>query len=1167
MSLQELDIAEFPLRGVSLIEASAGTGKTWTITRLYARALLERQLSVQQILVVTFTDAATQELKGRIREFVSGLLDYIEGEKKGEEDYADIFSAYRGESQAAETLRNALIDMDEASIHTIHGFCQRALSAYPLDTGSLLQQELMEDEGELKLAVMKDFWRREVVRMPDDSLAWLLDIWKKPEDMIRAMEPLLDYPELLEEFQNQENTEEKHLLSLAQEYENHWNEELLVQLLTGPDEVKIVKKRVNRNTVEKCCDLVNQFLKGNMEVLEEDALKYVTCSHYEGRCIEENRHLVEQPLFEMFERIIEAYKRYSNAQKRDYLVSAATWVSQELQKRKESQMAVSFDDLIGRLHDTLAGGDHRLARRLREDYPLALVDEFQDTDQRQFEIFRSIQAHDEQCGLVMIGDPKQSIYGFRGGDVFTYHQARKAAARQHTLIRNYRSRASMVQAVNQLFGHGGNPFVFDKLMDFQPVEAAREELILEDPQGNEAFVVWREPCTEKEAAAGSMERHFAEYCAREIQRLLSQGEIRLNTAKDKELRRVQAGDMAVLVNTNAQARSVQQALSKRGISSALRSQESVFESDQAREMLRLLDAVIEPDPSRLAVVLAGDLFGWSAARIQGLQSDGPETIRQLERLRDYHDLWRSQGIMAMMGRLLSDQGSLPRLLAMPEGERSVTNWLQLIELLQQQGSRHANPAETLRWLQQQLQGHTDLKADSHQLQLESDRELVTILTIHKAKGLEFPLVFIPYAWRGKTNRSKLPDCYVTHDTEGNKRVHLFDDTFLEDWRKEQLAEQIRLFYVAVTRAVHRCYIGWCRANGSDKTALAHLLYRNESSQVDLSCPEASDFDAPWQRLNAQGALVRLQEPPEESGSGKTFSEEESSIPAARRLHRLLQRAWRMSSYSQIVSGSFDKDVERAEHEDPAAPETEYLETLPSTTNRNRFTFYKGAKAGNFLHELMEDQRLDRAADEVLIRDKLNAYGFDEEWISVLRSWYEDIRCCDLGGHRLSDLTPRQCVKEMEFLMACRQLDVRALNDFLHRHDYLQPKRQLSFDTINGYLQGFIDLIYEIEGRYHVLDYKSNYLGASRQDYGPESCRQAMYDHDYHLQYLIYTLALHRHLKNRLADYDYARHMGGVRYLFLRGLSADSGTQYGVFSDCPSLAVIEELDRMLEGRVE
>ena len=1157
MSLPELKIEDFPLRGVSLIEASAGTGKTWTITRLYARALLEQRLSVQQILVVTFTDAATQELKGRIREFISGLLDAIESGKQPAGDYEPLFSLWRGKPEAVEILRNALIDMDEASIHTIHGFCQRALAAYPLDTGSLLQQELLEDEAELKLAAMRDYWRRQVVGLPDFEMRCLLDVCASPEAMLRIVDPILKNPEAVEgQAGDAAATAWQALADAAQQFTRLWNEEEYRARLIGDDRIF---KDIRRNWIVKPCALANEFAaRPDIRLLRDKAWKWLSWSQLESRLLDADTPEAELALFHLAGRLPRLYENW----KREWLVAAARELLADIETRKQRQMLVSFDDLIGRLQQALSDND-RLARRLREDYPLALVDEFQDTDQRQFEIFHRIQAADEACGLVMIGDPKQSIYGFRGGDVFTYHKARRSAARQFTLARNYRSRPAMVQAVNRIFGAAENPFVFEQLMAFQPVRAARDGLCLEDPQGDEALVVWREPCAEKAAGAGSLDQPFADYCAREIQRLLSEGRLRLNSSRDAQMRPVKAGDIAVLVDTHAQARQVQQALSRRGISSALRSQESVFQSEQAREMLRLLDAVIEADASRLAALLAGELFGWNAARIQALQADGAETIRQLEALRDYHELWRKQGIMVMMTRLLAGHGSLPRLLALPDGERRVSNWLQLIELLQQQGSRHANPAQSLRWLQQQVHGHSELQADSHQLQLESDRELVAILTIHKSKGLEFPLVFIPYAWRITQNKLKPADCFVTHDAEGDKRIHLFDDAFVADWRREQLAEQLRLLYVATTRAVHRCYLGWCRARGTENTALAHLLYRTDSGGVELPCGESGDFDAPWQRLIQQGASIRLQEPPTEPDHDKDYREEKEQAPPARQLHRPLQREWRMSSYSRMVSGHFDADVEQAEHADPAPAEIEQPEATPAKLTR--FSFHKGAKAGNFLHEWLEQQPLDQPANEALIREKLEAYGYDEEWLPVLRDWCEDIRGCDLGGHRLADLAPEQCAREMEFLMSCQGLDVEALNDFLHRHDYLRPERRLAFDTLHGFLQGFIDLVYEIDGRFYVLDYKSNYLGPRQQDYDPDSCREAMFEHDYHLQYLIYTLALHRHLGKLLPDYDYERHCGGVRYLFLRGLSASSGMDYGVFSHRPPRAVIEELDGLLEGR--
>lgn len=1165
MPVAQVNLREFPLQGNSLIEASAGTGKTFTISHLYLRFLLETDFGVEQILVVTFTNAATQELKGRIRDLIYEVREYLKGSSLQEKELQNLFKDYRGQQTALDKLQKALINFDDASIYSIHGFCQRVLTRFPVETGSMLQQQIIPDEKDLYRASIRDYWRQKIIAQDLDRLQWILSLWNQPDDLLREALPLMHLDdEGAELIQLQEVSLDDELTRIWQDLVADWQtkKSLIKDVLL--DNPALSKSSYKAVTIESLWQELGLLFAGSLPY--QLPQKWLLLGTEKLRASLLKKRLderIEQPFFQRAQVFLELHGQWLRQQRIEILLDVATVVQDRVAEAKRKSLNISFNELITRLSDVLHLPEVELADKITYEYPVAMVDEFQDTDNRQYFIFRKLYQDQPDKTLILIGDPKQAIYSFRGADVFTYQRAKKDTLNHFTLQTNYRSSESYIDVINRLFASNPDAFVFKLLIEFSHAEfnPQQPKKITENNKEVEPLVGWLYPFTVEPVSKALASEFFAACCAGEIEQLLRQKNLEINGEE------IKASDLAVLVKTGRQAGMIKQQLSKRGIASALVLRDSVFASQQASEISQLLGVLIEPSNlSALFGLLSTDLFGWDSAQIYSLQLDNEKLVGLLEQIKDYQNHWQEKGILSMFFKLIQQQNTVQINCLHMEGERRLTNWLHIMELLQQQAIEHASPSQTLLWLKKQRQNVAIAgENEEHQLRLESDSNLVRIVTIHKSKGLEYPIVFLPFMWDVKGSQNQ-PKSYRVHDDEGRKQLHIFDETKRDRWHQENLAEEVRLLYVAMTRARYRCYLGWGNIKGAGSSALAQCLYVNQIKagkyprHLDIDTIEA--LRQPFEQMNETARRVKILEPEIHSSKLVSSGTRQVQLTQARKFKREVKRQWRISSYSQIANQQASYQIDRPDYDALMEPHS-LPEYKASKEELDRFGFPKGAKAGTFLHDILEHCNFNQPVDKKLLSDKCREYGYQSEWIEALIDWIEDILRCDLKGFSLADISNEQKISEMEFYLTTTELQAKSLNRLLHQENYIKPTQTINFAEVNGFLKGFIDLVFEHNGRYYIADYKSNYLGPDLSFYSTLYCDVAMYEHHYHLQYLIYTLALHRYLQQRLKDYDYDQHMGGVYYLFLRGMSDEAQRQghekTGVFYHKPGAEFIQQLD--------
>ncbi|MER0110240.1 exodeoxyribonuclease V subunit beta [Aeromonas dhakensis] len=1178
-----LNTLRFPLHGERLIEASAGTGKTYTIAGLYLRLLLghgplieegtdagqasahERPLSVTEILVVTFTEAATAELRGRIRGRIhEARLAFMRGESK-DALLAQLLEEVEDHELAARRLLAAERQMDEAAVFTIHGFCQRMLKQNAFESGALFETEFLTDDSQLRLQAVSDYWRAEFYPVDKTLASAVRALWPSPAALLREMNGWLDNSELeMRPPAGDETLAARHQAAIAR------IEAVKAAWLAQVDEIRRqTDGHISRYTGKN----YEGWLAKIADWAQDEASGYAIPKELErfGQTVLEANlkkggAVPTLPLFGEIDALLA-----SRPGIRDLILQrAAVVVRSRMQASKRQAHQLSFDDLLKDLDGALGSGlGERLCERIRATYRVAMIDEFQDTDPQQYRIFHRLYGGHQDTALLMIGDPKQAIYGFRGADIFTYIQARRNVSAHYTLGRNWRSSGALVAAVNGLFERAKDPFIYEADIPFLPVEAqGKSKALLLEGETAPVLHCWQltgQPTFNR----GDYQSKMARATAAEIHRLLTlarEGKALIGETP------VKAGDIAVLVRTGAEGKLVQQELARLAIASVyLSNRESVLEQVEAREILLILHACQNPSEERsLRAALATGLFDLDAKALDELASDERAWESAVQEFMEYRKVWHKRGVLAMLRALLHRRNLAASLLASPYGERRLTNFLHLGELLQQVSSELDGEYALLRWLGEAVNRQSGQDAEQI-LRLESERKLVQIVTIHKSKGLEYPLVFLPFIC---SHRSADTPLYHEADEAGNRTI--LDLTGAEDSLaeadKERLAEDLRLLYVALTRGVYATWLGLAPvragAGKSEKTDLHHTAigYLLQKGEEGDAATLATALSALAQDLPG----VAVGEPSLTRPAPLPAEEEQLGEPRVRRFGGTLERDWWISSYSGLAAQGhghskgvlanpgFDDEVVT----EAAALASEQPEEAPQPSI---FTFPKGARPGTLLHSLFETIDFQSAGGEPLaehIASLLLQDGFDESWAPVLQQQVEAVLDTPLDTGfgepvRLRDLAPERKQVELEFFLPMGRVTAPALTALCQQHDPLsRGNKPLSFATVQGMLKGFIDLVFEWQGRWYLLDYKSNHLGMSPADYSRPALERAMVEHRYDLQYQLYSLALHRLLSLRLPGYDFEQHFGGVFYLFLRGMP-----QGGIFHTRPSRELVLGLDEL------
>ncbi|MCL2761081.1 MAG: exodeoxyribonuclease V subunit beta [Desulfuromonadales bacterium] len=1061
-----------------LIEASAGTGKTFTIAGIYLRLILEQNIKVDEILVVTFTDAATMELRDRIRKRLrEGLIALQQGESN--DPFLQELFRKKLPDDAEFRISQAIASFDQAAIFTIHGFCQRMLAESCFENGSLFNVELKKDQSIILQEIAEDYWR---LKLYNSSPIFSEQVINK-----------------------------KFTLSALQNIGKSYNIVRTSKIIPDlpPDQT----------------DFDQWFT----------ALKY------------------------------------------DFL----NYILNELDKRKKENNIRFFDDLLIDLHSALdnKGDGEALARQLALKFKAALIDEFQDTDSVQYGIFDRIFPVNGPSRLIFVGDPKQAIYSFRGADIFSYMAASLSCEKVYTLSENWRSTERLVEGINAIFNveyPDFAPFVFQEIK-YIPVDSALNEQRAICQSGKSdisPLKIWFVPrdSSGKPLNKGDAYKYLSEGVGDEIANLLNLADEGL---LEIDRNKVSPSDIAVLVRTNEQGRIIRKALTTRNIPSTISRGGDVFKSDEAKEILWMLCAIAEPGNDTLIRrgVTTG-LWGMNGNSLtENLNNNSwEETLSQLYGL---HKVWNSSGIIAMFASLFSKRNVRERSLALSggEGERRLTNILHLVELLHQAAIEEQFGMDSLvSWFSEQLE---ESQIEEAEMRLETDDQAVKIVTIHKSKGLEYPIVFAPFLWSETSDKNLDKNGILFFHDEYRKSIVDLGSENIESNRKiasvEKLSESARLVYVALTRAASRCYFVWGGFRDGEKSALFHLLH--PESKGDFPSDEKMLYDLERLSEASNSAIsVELFKRADKVKVNRSY-ELEFKI-ACREFKGEIEENWRVTSFSGLSRNVADKVTELPDRDESSVSVDS--ENRESQTDHNMLP--KGIATGIMLHEIFEKLDFtasDRNIMEQTVSDTLEKNMFEKKWQSSVLDIIDKTLNTKLSdgifSFRLSDIPLSQRLTEMEFFLPLDYISSSKFSDLIRKWDKSIPTeivetvQNLNFKVIKGAIHGFIDLVFIHQDKYYIVDWKSNYISSAPSEYSQEKLAKDMVKHSYPLQYLLYTVALNNYLKSRIPGYSYEKHFGGVFYIFLRGVGLDKENS-GVYYDRPTSRLIQGVSDLLTGDI-
>ncbi len=1218
--MQQLEPLDIPLSGKNLIQASAGTGKTWTISLLYLRLIIEQQLTVDQLLVVTYTRAATEELRDRIRSRLKTALAAYEKPQTARAEYQQLLDRYPPTAERLWCLRRALLSFDEATVFTIHGFCQRALQENAFEVGLPFDSDLMQDEHELQLNLSDQFWQQRLMQPSAIDRQLLAAGTLTPDRLLADVRAFIGRPYLvplgITAVSDAEYTHQQQLYrALRTDVEQLWHQQqaeilallspqVLSQQAYKPAQLQAMSAALARVLVcpvaEVAGDLLKLLLKFTPAELAAKTKKGMTPpSHALFVAVEDLLAAAAA---------VQALQEHALEQLRYDLLC---WLRAQLPLRKRQSGLLAFDDLLLNVQQALLARP-ALASALAQQYPVALIDEFQDTDPVQFAVFQRIY-QDNPGALFYVGDPKQAIYSFRGADIHTYLLAAASvdATQRYTLDKNFRSCPELIAAFNHLFAVAPDPFANQQRIAYEAVRAGgvvHERLTVTAGQsasspGAESaplavapLRLWDWDGIDPIDNKLQLHSHIAQAVANDIANLLQQGqrgEALIGTQP------VRSGDFAVLVRSHRQGRLIKQALQRCGIASVQKSPLGIFETHEAAELRLLLRAIAEPgNVLKVRRALVTELMGGDARSLLALDEDSGLFEAALEDFYRWNQLWARKGFMPMLRDWLMSCGIYQRLLAYIDGERRMTNLLHLAELIHAQTrERQSGMHALLRWLQQQAEQSST--QDEHQLRLESDENLVQIVTIHKSKGLQYPLVYCPFLWDEPEMRAGGQWFAWYDETDatnylqaGGERL----DEAMQRRKADEMGENLRLLYVALTRAQYQCTV--VLATGevprfNYRSSLAWLLFGHLPAADNILAGKAQLKPAERQQL-MHAQLSALTTPDGRRAAGEAVEGATgidgasniswSALPAvdtlsayrpmrapqalvAREFRHAVPAVQRIGSFSGLTSGQHN---ERPDHD-----ATALQLTLPRRELRAQETFPGGARAGVCLHKMLE--RLDfvrpvhEQREDVVLRT-LAEQGFEAHWAAAAEKLLAQTVATPLlmdDSLCLHHIEQAQRLDELEFYFPVHHLRVEHLKTILlaglpDDQPWMQAAVQrLAFADLQGFMKGFIDLIFRHQGHYYVVDYKSNWLGDALIDYTPQRLEQAMADAHYYVQYLIYCLALHRYLGQRLgAAYHWDTHVGGALYLFLRGMTPQGDAGNGVFFHKPAFELIDALDRLM-----
>ncbi|WP_348769382.1 exodeoxyribonuclease V subunit beta [Buchnera aphidicola] len=1150
---KKLNIFDISLNGMNLIEASAGTGKTTSIVLMYLRLLLgirnkknTRPLLIQEILIVTFTNFAKNEICKRIKKNIEQLYLYFITKNTNNFILIPFLKKIKNLEESIYFLERAKKNINHMAVYTIHEFSKNTLKVNFLK----INEKIIDNENLLFLQAVEDFWRSYFYKVPKDIINIILKDYKNPESLASDLKPIFNFSKV---YFKKKFTKNQNIINCHEEnikIINHFKQKWLKYHLIMSSimmTLKLNKKIYNEHNISRWIQNITKWAQSKtIDYHIPIILKYFL----HKKIIQNKKN--DQPLFHTFFEDIEEIIKQKFSLKNIILFEAIKTVVKFLKKEKQKRSLLGFNDLLSILLKYIKK-DKKLRKSIIKKYPITFIDEFQDTDFQQYQIFDILyNTRKKNTALFLVGDPKQSIYSFRGADIFSYLYAKSKIKKYYYLDINWRSSIDMCQAVNDLFFRNKNPF-FLKDISFSKVSSALQNKNIQFKirgkiQKPISFFFKKE----EKIHIKDYQEWISKQCANEICYWLlcakKNEAILINQNQEKILKE---SDIVILVRNKNEAKIIQNSLDKVNIKSIYSSSnKNIFQTNDAYELLIILQTILQPTNITL---LKQSIFTHIFYKIL-LEGNKQKKIEKsyfiTKKLYKYREMWKNIGIFYTVKAIIIDYQKYSNNTNKYEYYQKNINFLHIAELLEKQSEYFSQDSSLIRWFQKKILDKKNILENEH-VRYFKQSKTIKIITIHKAKGLEYPIVWIPFA--GTYQKSK---SYLYHDQK--KLKIFFDLDQSQETEKisdeERLSEDLRFLYVAITRSIYHCSFGMGdiinkknqKKNNNHKSALGYIIqrgnymnYTNLISEINL-LHKKSYMTIKYDTINVQFSYSR---------------EDIYLLSPPISLIKKTKNCFQITSFTKFKkeNSSINTNYNNCD--------INYSFNSKKITLAN---FPRGKNIGIFIHYILNKIDFSKKLNIDFFLKVLKKYEFSEKWAPILMSWIDsiiNIRFKNIN-FSLSMLKKNQYVKEMKFFLPIQKtLNSTNFNNIIQSFDPISSlTSKISFNSTKGILKGSIDLVFFWEKKYYIIDYKSNYLGDNNNSYSFEKIKNEIIKNRYDIQYQIYTIALHQYLKKKIKKYTYKNHFGGIFYMFLRGIEKEKNNS--IFYIVPEYSLVEKLVNLL-----
>lgn len=1177
---QNFDPLTIPIKnGIHLIEAGAGTGKTHAITNLYLRLLIEFSLSVENTLVLSYTNEAVINLKTKIRMIMSELLAMLIANNISPY-YKEWYSRLPNKLGAKLVLETAIHYFDEAKIFTIHSFCNYILRENSLQTGLKNTWQILPDHSLILKEAVEDFWRCEFYSADQSVIQYLISNNYSPELLLKRVRMFVCKPFLLVE-QPTCNTHPAELLKQlnnkfykARDLWNQYRSDIAI-ILTSPKVNKIIYKP---HILQSWLEAMDKYLSSsNPNNIFNNFDKFTTSKIYKVNEFIRNNYELSHQFFNICQDINDISDKIKNYFEYILLIKLIYWCNSEIHRKQNYTRILSYDDLLGVIYtEIIIKNNKELINKIQTRFPTVLIDEFQDTNFVQYAIIKKIYFSNKNV-VFLVSDPRQAIYNYAENN--TYLNARSEVTQIYTMHVNWRADNRLIKANNALFAlYYQNPL--DNIT-FETTKNYKQDLLWINNELEPPMQLWfieedtnkfNQSFLSKELA----ERNAVLITTTEIIKLLKMGH--LGSAcighTTEYCTPISGGDIAVLVQNYQQSLLISQSLSQAGISNIQYAPSSIFASEEAEQMEWLLAAVLDPNnKSYIRLVLLVFVANFDLNYLSKLIENEEYYNNWVDKLCNYKVLWNQYGFMHFFRLFISENHIVEQLLQYNYGKRKITNFLHLSELIHQAGYKKFMEF-SLQWLQKRRVMST-LSEKEDQLRIINDnKHSVKVLTIYNSKGCEYPIVFCPFLWDSLlTNKNYVMQYDAASKDSNILNLRLGINHYEKILTKQEvlMAEKFRVFYVAITRAKQRCYIIFCKTKGTQNSPVFWFLRDQDKTcsifdKINLVIQPVQDVINVTKILaNSYNSKISFTHTdsliPKDNKNINTHENNIKKIPYT----NISKQAWKISSFTQLREQEnlgkilhlpfLEQDIE-----------VDIGNYQPKNVMPSMLNFPRGANTGRCLHKIFENVNFSKVTYTSLVNtvsSVLRKFGINQDWTFVVTDMIKHVLSTPLDTQELivlNKIKEENCLKEFEFLYSSNSNLVATLKELFPSYNY--KNSSINQKEYLLYMHGYIDLIFQAsDGKFYLLDYKSNWLGPNLDFYHKDNLEIVMTSKLYTWQYLIYTVALHRYLRNRLASYEYHSHFGGVFYLFIRGISLDRN--YGIYYIIPEFNLVKQLDKIIK----